>query len=160
MKTFWIAVALAAGCSREPAAGTATIAPAEGRPAPTQTGTMDLRAVTTSGSPAPTSAVAAGTETITITARGFAVRPLLPRAHTAFRIDNETGVAHDLVVRGPTGSGRAAVPAHGAAVMQVLLRDAEYELVCTTPGHAERVRFRTYVAGRPLRNPAGAAPSR
>lgn len=160
MTRLWIVLVIAAGCSREPVARTATIAPAEGRPAPTQTDTMDLRAVTTSGSPVPASAVAPGTETVAITTGGFTVRPLLPRGHTAFSIDNETGVAHDVLLRGQTGSGAAAVPARGRTVLQLLLRDPEYELVCTTPGHAERAAFKTYMPGRPLGNPTDAAPSR
>ena len=159
VKKLWIALALAAGCSRD-VAETATIAPAEPRPAPTATDTIDRRSVTTSGSPVPASAVAPGTETITISDAGFSVRPLLPRAHTAFRIANNTDTPHALTLRGASGSAAAAVPARGEAVLQLLLTDAQYELVCTTPGHAERAQFKTYRAGVPQRSPAAAAPSR
>ena len=160
VKKLWIALALAAGCSREPVGETATIAPAEARPAPTATDTIDRRSVTTSGSPVPASAVAPGTETITISDAGFSVRPLLPRAHTAFRIANNTDTPHHVTLRGATGSAAAAVPARGEAILQLLLSDAQYELVCTTPGHSERAQFKTYRAGVPQRSPAAAAPSR
>lgn len=137
---------------------TATIAPADPRPAPTVTGTMDDRPmITTSGSPVPASAVAPGTQLVTLSASGISMRSLIPRAHTAFHIRNETASRHDLVLRSTTSSAAITVPAAKDVVLQAMLSDPAYELACVTPGHSERARFTTYVAGRPLNQPPGGA---
>ena len=151
MKTFCAALVLVAGCGGEPGAKTNTIAPAEPRPAPTDTSRFTSRAViTTAGSPRPASAAPPGTTFVTIGSNGIDVPRLLPRAHTAFHIENQTGVAHEIVVRGGTGSSAARLTAKGRAVVQLLLGVGAYEIACTVPGHSERARFETYVAGAPI----------
>ena len=154
MKRALVVVVLSVGCGREPAQTTATIAPAEPRPAPTVTATiLERPLLTTSGSPPPASAVTSGSETVTIDAAGLSVRPLLPRGHTAFRVRNQTAAAHDLVLTGGPDVAEATIPARGTVVLQMLLRAETYELACVIPGHTERAGFRTYVPGTRLEIP-------
>jgi hypothetical protein len=144
---------LFAGCRAERTA-TATIAPAEGRPAPTVTATMNDRPmITTSGSPVPANALAPGTQLVTVSRTGIAMRELIPRGHTVFHITNETGVPHEMVLRSVSGTAvPAALPAAARSVLQARLTDRAYALVCATPGHTERAEFSTYVPGpAPLR---------
>jgi hypothetical protein len=146
------AIVLMLACRQEPSSVTATIAPAEPRPSPPPADMTvgDVRVLSTQGSPAPPVAVAPGSEVVTIDAEGFVVRPLLPRAHTAFRVVNQTADGHDVVIRGASGSVRGHVPKGGRVILQLGLRDEAYELVCTSPGHGERARFTTYRAGVPF----------
>lgn len=144
---------LFAGCRAERPA-TATIAPAEGRPAPTVTATMNDRPmITTSGSPVPADALAPGTQLVTVSRTGIAMRELIPHGHTVFHITNETPVPHAMVLRSASGTAvLAALPAAGRAVLQTRLTDRAYTLVCATPGHVERAEFSTYTPGpAPLR---------
>ena len=161
MRKLWLLL-LVLGCGRESReSGTATIAPADPRPAPTLTGTMDARPmITTSGSPAPAGAVAPGTQFVTLRSSGISMRSLIPRAHTAFHIRNETASSHDLVLRTTTSSVPVTIPAAEGAVVQTMLNDAVYELVCVSPGHSERAQFTTYVAGTPLNQHASGAEAR
>lgn len=150
--TLVLVLVLVLGCSREPRAATTTIAPAEGRPAPAVSSTVGSRPViTTAGSPPPASAAAPGTTFVTVARGRIDVQPLLPRAHTVFHIQNETAVAHELAVRGATGSAMASLPPNGRTVLQLLLGTGVYEVACTTPGHQERARFETYAPGVPLK---------
>lgn len=141
-----ILLLLFAGCRAERTA-TATIAPAEPRPAPTMTATMpDGPMITTSGSPVPANALAPGTQLVTVRRTGITMRELIPRGHTVFHITNETSEPHDLVLRGASDAAvPAALPAAGRSVLQARLTDRAYALVCATPGHAERAEFSTYV---------------
>jgi hypothetical protein len=151
VKIFCIALALALGCSREPRAPTDTIAPAEPRPAPTVISTAGSRpALATSGSPRPASAAAPGTTFVTVGSGRIDVQRLLPRAHTVFHIENQTAVAHEIVVRGGTGSATASLPPNGRTVLQLLLGTGAYEITCTTPGHQESARLETYAPGVPI----------
>ncbi|HYC89091.1 MAG TPA: hypothetical protein VEO54_07760 [Thermoanaerobaculia bacterium] len=151
MKIFCVALALAAGCSREPQATTNTIAPAEPRPSPTVVSTAASRPVlATSGSPRPASAAAPGTTFVAVGRGRIEIQPLLPRAHTVFHIKNQTAVAHQIEVRGEAGSATASLPANGRTVLQLLLGTGAYDIICTTPGHQERARFETYAPGVPL----------
>lgn len=153
VKKLVVVLVLAMGCSRESAERTATIEPADPRPAPTPTETLgDGRQVTTSGSPIPASATAPGMELMTIRDTGITTRPLLPRGQTVFRIENDTGRPHQLELRTPGGDmhARTMVPVGAEAVLQARLDAPSYELVCVTPGHDERTRFDTYVAGTVL----------
>ena len=162
MKTFSAALVfvLALACSREPQA-TDTIAPAEARPAPSTTSTIGSRvAITTSGSPPPASAPAPGTAFVTVASGRIEAQRLLPRAHTIFHIQNQTAVAHELVVRGDTGSATGSLPPNGRTVIQLLLGTGAYDITCTTPGHQEHARFETYAPGVPLDTPAKAPGSR
>jgi hypothetical protein len=144
-----IVLLLLPACRRDPPA-TNTIAPADPRPAPTVVSTADLQpAVTTSGSPPPAVAVAAS-ENVTIAPGRIEVRPLIPRGSTVFRMTNETGAAHSIVLRGASGEAPVAVAARSAAILQVALVDPDYELICTTPGHRERARFETYRPVAPI----------
>lgn len=139
-----------AGCSRDAEVATATIPPAEPRPAPTMTSTVpDGHMVTTSGSPPPVPRPAPGTQFVTVSATGIEMRELLPLGHTAFLVTNETALAHHLVLRSASGTEAAAVAPKGEAMLQRVLSDPEYELVCTTPGHSERTQFKTYTPGPP-----------
>lgn len=157
VKTFCIALLLAAGCSREPRATTNTIAPAEPRPAPTVASTSGSPpALATAGSPPPASAAAPGTTFVTVRSGRIEVQRLLPRAHTVFHIRNETAAAHDIAVRGGTGSATASLPPNGSTVIQLLLGSGAYDITCTTPGHQERARFETYAPGAPIDTPAQA----
>jgi hypothetical protein len=154
VKTLCVALFLCAACSAErDSAGTATIAPAEARPAPTATTTLvSVPAITTSGSPPPAVAAAPGSEAVVIRAGTIELRPLLPRGHTAFRIEDATGTSHQLVLRGSSGGSAATtVSADGAGLIQMNLVDPAYELVCTSEGHTERAQFKTYVPGVALR---------
>ena len=161
VKTFCAVLVLVAGCSREPQAATDTIAPAEARPAPTVTSVVSGRsAIATAGSPRPASAAAPGTTYVTVANGRIDVQRLLPRGHTVFHVRNQTGDAHQLVVRGGTGSATASLPPDGRAVLQLLLGNGSYEIACTTPGHAERTRFETYTPGVPLQAPANAPVTR
>ena len=161
MKTYWIALVLAVACSGEPQATSNTIAPAEPRPAPTVTSTIDRRAaLATAGSPPPALAVAPGTTLVTVGSGRIDVQSLLPRAHTAFHIRNQTAVAHEIVVRGGTGSATASLPPNGRAVLQLFLGTGTYDVTCTTPGHQESARFETYAPGVPLDSTAKAPPGR
>lgn len=154
VKIFCVALVLAAGCSREPQATTNTIAPAEPRPAPTVTATLDNRhALATAGSPPPASAAAPGTTFVTVRSGRIDVPRLLPRAHTVFHIQNQTAVAHEIVVRGGTGSARASLPPNGRTVLQLLLGTGAYDIACTAPGHQESARLETYAPGVPLDSP-------
>ncbi|HEX7154823.1 MAG TPA: hypothetical protein VF618_25290 [Thermoanaerobaculia bacterium] len=157
MKIFCVALVLALGCSREPQATTNTIAPAEPRPAPTLTGTLSNDPVlATSGSPRPASAAAPGTTFVTVRSGRIEIQRLLPRAHTVFHIQNETAIAHEIEVRGGTGSATASLPPNGRTVLQLLLGPGVYDITCTTAGHQERARIETYVAGVPLDTPVEA----
>ncbi len=157
MKTFCFALVLALGCSREPQAATDTIAPAEPRPAPTATSTVGRRpAITTAGSPPPASATAPGTTFVTVADDRIDVERLLPRGQTAFHVRNQTDVAHEIVLRGETGSATAPLPPKGTAVLQLLLGSGPYEIACTRPEHRERTRFETYAPGVPLTSTANA----
>lgn len=157
MKIFCAALVLALGCSREPQTTTNTIAPAEPRPAPPMTSTVGSRPViTTAGSPPPASTGAPGTTFVTVARGRIDVQRLLPRAHTVFHVHNQTDVAHEIVIRGGTGSATASLPPKGRTVLQLLLAAAAYDIVCTTPGHQERARFETYAPGGPLTAPAAA----
>lgn len=159
MKTFCAALALAIACGGDRQSATNTIAPAEPRPARTDTSTVASRpAITTAGSPPPASAAAPGTTFVTVANGRIEVQRLLPRAHTVFHVRNQTGVAHEIVVRGATGSVSAPLPPNGRTVLQLLLGPGAYEIACTAPGHREVARFETYAPGRPLKLPAGAAP--
>lgn len=154
VKSFCAALVLAVGCSREPAA-TNTIAPAAPRPAPTVTSTIDSRpALATAGSPRPASANAPGTTFVTVRTGRIEAERLLPRAHTAFHLRNQTAVAHEIEVRGGTASSTASLPPNGRAVLQLLLGTGAYDIACTTPGHQERARFETYAPGVPIDTPA------
>jgi hypothetical protein len=145
------ALLLTVACSRESQVATNTIAPAESRPAEPITSTIGTQPViTTAGSPPPPTQIAPGMERIAITTKGIAVRPLLPRGHTAFRITNETAVAHALVLRGGGQNVNAALPANGTIFLQSLIGEGAYEIVCTAPAHSERARFETYRAGVPI----------
>lgn len=161
MKTFYavlvLVFVLAAGCSREPQAATDTIAPAEPRPAPPVTPAIgDRSAIDTAGSPRPASAAAPGTTFVTVAAGRIDVQRLLPRGHAVFHVRNATGVAHELVVRGGTGSADASLPPGGTTALQLLLGTGSYEIACTTPGHEERARFETYTPGASLQPPVKA----
>lgn len=160
MRIFWAVLVLALGCSREPPA-TDTIAPAEGRPAPTATSTVGSRVViTTAGSPPPASAPAPGTAFVTVAGGRIEAQRLLPRAHTVFHIQNQTGVAHEIVVRGGTGSATGSLPPNGRTVLQLRLGTGAYDITCLTPGHQESARFETYAPGVPLGTPGKAPGSR
>ena len=149
-----LVLALALGCSREPQAATDTIAPAEPRPAPTATSAVGSRsAITTTGSPRPASAAAPGTTFVTVASGRIDVERLLPRGHSVFHVRNQTAVAHQLVVRGGTGSATASLPPNGMTVLQLVLGTGSYEIACTTPGHEERARFETYAPGVPIPSP-------
>jgi hypothetical protein len=151
VKTFRIALVLALGCSREPQATTNTIAPAEPRPSPTVISTAGTRpTLATSGSPRPASAPAPGTTFVTVGSGRIDVQRLLPRTHTVFQIENQTAVAHEIAVRGDTGSATASLPPNGTAVLQLLLGAGTYEITCTTPGHRESARLETYAPGAPI----------
>jgi hypothetical protein len=151
MKTFCAALLLVAGCSREPQAATNTIAPAESRPAPTDTSSLvSGPVISTAGSPPPASAAPPGTTFVTVRSGRIDVQRLLPRAHTAFHIANQTDVAHQIVVRGGSGSSAGSLPAKGRAVVQLLLGTGVYEIACMVPGHRERAQFETYRPGVPL----------
>ena len=146
-----IIVLLAAACSAErDAASTATIAPAEARPSPTATTTAISGPITTSGSPPPLRPTAPGSEAVIIREGSIELRPLLPRAHTAFRVTDASGNSHHLVLRGASGSAETTIPANGAGVLQLNLVDPAYEIVCTSERHRERARFETYLPGAPL----------
>lgn len=151
-----VVLLLLAACNDANTASTGTVAPAEPRPAPTVTATMaDRPMITTSGSPAPARAVAPGTQFVTLRGGGISMGSLIPRGQTAFHIRNETGAPHELVLRTARGTAaRVTVPATGGAVLQAMLGERRYELICSTPGHAERAEFTTYVAGTPLHAPA------
>lgn len=108
----------------------------------------DRPMITTSGSPVPSDALAPGTQLVTMSRTGIAMRELIPRGHTAFHITNETAVPHEMVLRSASGTAvSAAVPAAGRSVLQARLTERAYALVCATPGHAERAEFSTYVPG-------------
>lgn len=157
VKTFCAALVLALGCSREPQTATNTIAPAEPRPASPMTSTIGSRPViTTAGSPPPASSRAPGTAFVTVAQGRIDVPPLLPRAHTVFHVHNQTGAAHEIVIRGGTGSATASLPPKGTTVLQLLLAAGAYEIECTIPGHQERARFETYAPGVSLTGPAAA----
>lgn len=145
MRRVCVLLLLFAGCRAERAA-TTTIAPAEGRPAPTATETMDDRPmITTSGSPVPAGALAPGTQLVTLSRTGISMRELIPYGLTVFHITNETAAPHDLVLRSASGTAvPAALPAAGRAVLQARLTDRAYTLVCATPDHAEAAKFSTY----------------
>lgn len=161
VKTFCAALVLALGCSREPQATTNTIAPADPRPAPTATSTMASRpALATSGSPRPASAPAPGTTFVTVRSGRIDAQRLLPRAHTAFHVENRTAVAHEIVVRGGSGSATGSLPPNGSTVVQLLLGSGAYEIACTVPGHQESARFETYAPGVPVNTPAKAPAGR
>jgi hypothetical protein len=154
VKTLCVALVLAVGCSREPQATTNTIAPAEPRPAPTVTSTLDRSpALATAGSPPPASAVAPGTTFVTVRSGRIDVQRLLPRGLTVFHIRNQTTVAHEIVVRGGTGSVTASLPPNGSTVLQLLLGTGAYDIACTAPGHQESARLETYAPGVPLDAP-------
>jgi hypothetical protein len=151
VKIFCAALVLALGCSREPQATTNTIAPAEPRPDPTVVSTAGSRpALATSGSPPPASAAAPGTTFVTVRKGRIEIQRLLPRAHTVFHVRNQTAVAHELVVRGGTGSTTASLPPSGSTVLQLLLGTGVYDITCMTPGHQESARFETYAPGVPI----------
>lgn len=141
-----------AACGGERAV-TTTVAPAEPRPAPTQTASLDDRPiVTTSGSPAPANAPAPGTEFVTLSAAGISMRELIPRGHTAFHITNRESQGHDLVLRSASGAAvHARIAPGGSGVLQARLTEPAYTLLCTSPGHAERAEFTTYAPGTSLR---------
>lgn len=162
MKNFCAAVLFVIGCSGEPQATTNTIAPAEGRPAPPlATTAIDHRpALATAGSPRPASAAAPGTTYVTVGSGGIDVQRLLPRAHTVFHVDNKTATAHEIVVRGGTGSATASLPPNGKSTLQLLLGTGPYDIACTAPGHQESARFETYAAGVPLNTSEKAPASR
>jgi len=153
VKIFCVALVLAVGCSREPQATSNTIAPAEPRPEPMVTSTVDSPALATAGSPRPASAAAPGTTFVTVVSGRIDVQRLLPRAHTVFHIENQTAVAHEIVVRGGTGNSTATLPPNGRTVLQLLLGTGAYDITCTTPGHQESARFETYAPGVPLDTP-------
>lgn len=160
VKTFCAALVLALGCSREPQETTNTIAPAEPRPAPTVTSTLGSgAAITTSGSPPPASAAAPGTTFVTVANGRIEVQRLLPRAHSVFHVRNQTDLAHEIVVRGGTGSVTATLPPNGRTVLQLLLGPGAYDVTCTIPGHRESARFETYAPGVPLESTATAPPN-
>jgi hypothetical protein len=131
---------------------TTTIAPADPRPAPTLTDRLGhSTAITTSGSPPPASSpLAPGTQLVTVRASGIEMRQLIPRGNTAFHIRNETPVRHVLVLEGEKGHGPLTLMPGGSAVLQAMLTESAYRLVCTTDGHRESVRFTTYRAGADL----------
>jgi hypothetical protein len=154
VKAFCAALALALGCSREPQVTTNTIAPADPRPAATVTAMAGSRpALATAGSPPPASAAAPGTTFMTIANGRIDVQRLLPRGNTVFHVRNQTDLAHEIAVRGGTGSVTATLPANGRMVLQLLLGTGAYDITCTTPGHRESARFETYAAGVPLDTP-------
>jgi hypothetical protein len=153
VKTCCVALVLVLGCSGEQAA-TNTIAPAAPRPERTVTSTAGSRPpLATAGSPPPALAVAPGTTLVTVASGRIDVQPLLPRAHTAFHIRNDTNVAHEIVVHGGNGSATASLPPSGRTVLQLLLGTGAYDITCTTPGHQESARFETYAPGVPLDPP-------
>jgi hypothetical protein len=140
------------GACRQNAPATSTIAPADPRPAPSALSTVGAEPViTTMGSPPPAAAEAPGTEIVTIRQGVIEVRPLLPRAHTVFRMVNETGEPHEIVLRGPSGEVTTPIPAGETRILQLRLVDPAYEITCTAPGHRERGRFETYRPGAPVR---------
>jgi hypothetical protein len=93
---------------------------------------------------------------VTVAGGRIDVQRLLPRAHTVFHIENQTEVAHQIVVRGGTGSTTASLPPSGRTTVQLLLGTGAYDITCTTPGHRESARFETYTPGVPLNTPAKA----
>jgi hypothetical protein len=150
MKTLAAALVLALACSGERQPATNTITPAESRPARTTTADMTHTALATAGSPPPASAPAPGTTFVTVTEGGIEVPRLLPRGHTVFHVQNQTGAAHEIAVRGATGSVTAPLPAKGRSVIQLLVDEKAYVITCTIPGHQEHTRFETYVPGTSL----------
>ena len=140
------------GCGEQRDTATSTVAPADPRPATTITATMDERTmIATSGSPRPETAVAPGTQFVTIGSSGISMRALIPRGHTIFQIQNETESRHDLVLQeNGKGSVSAGVEPVGRATLQTILNAAAYRMVCTTPGHDETAQFTTYQAGSDL----------
>lgn len=147
-------VLLFAACRGEGPA-TATVAPAEPRPAPTTTAALDDRPrVSTGGSPVPSGALAPGTQLVTLHRGGIEMRTMIPRGQTVFHILNETALHHDLVLRSASGIvASAAVIPGGRTILQVSIADPAYVVACVTPGHAERADFATYTAGAPLKLP-------
>ena len=146
------ACAMVFAACRQNAPATSTIAPADPRPAPTALSTVGAEPViTTTGSPPPASAEAPGTEIVRIRKEVIEVRPSLPRAHTVFRMVNETEQSHDIVLRGPSGDVTTSIPPRETRILQLRLVDAAYELTCVAPGHRERGRFETYRPGAPVR---------
>lgn len=148
---------LLAACAREePAARTATIAPAEARPAPTTAtdALADERMITTAGSPAPAMRTAT-IELVRITDSRIEVRPLLPRMHTVFLIRNQSANPHALMVSaGEIATTMTQPLAAGAEVlMQIELRRGHHIVTCTIPGHSERAEFETYEPGSPIQAP-------
>ena len=110
VKRLALAFLVLASCRAEHDAKTATIAPAESRPAPPVTTTLGSRpAITTSGSPPPREIVASGSEAVTVREDRIDVRPLLPRGQTAFRIENLTSARHHLILRGTSSTAQAEV---------------------------------------------------
>lgn len=144
-----VALLLALACRETPGASTNTIAPADPQPASPVTTTFGSRPVIeTAGSPTPSPLIASGTEIVTIEDGAIEMRPLLPRAHTAFRVNNETDVRHRLRFG---NVAEIEVAPRGSAIVQMVLDRDAYALVCTVPGHQERVRFKTYAPGHPIR---------
>lgn len=143
---------VSAACSREQPSATATIPPAEPRPAPgTAVETMvDERMITTAGSPAPATRTAA-LEELRISPEGIAVRPRLPRMHTVFRVHNQTSQPHTLRVSAGEIATTMTEPLTpgGQILMQLELRQGLHLVTCTIPGHEERAVFETYEPGRP-----------
>jgi hypothetical protein len=151
-----ILLAALAGCAQESGTATNTIAPAEARPAPTPPSAAANRpAISTSGSPPPASALAPGTFRIGIERDGLEMRKLIPQGHAVFHIENRTGQAHAIVVRGAGGEASTDVPQTGRAVVQLVVGPGRYDVFCTVAGHSERAAFETYVAGAPLKLPGG-----
>lgn len=152
-----LVLGLALGCNDERQATTNTIAPAEPRPAPTMTSTMIRRPpLATAGSPPPASAAAPGTTFVTVANGRIDVQPLLPRSHTVFHVQNQTDLAHEIAVRGGSGSVTGTLPPNGRTALQLLLGTGAYDITCTTPGHRESARFETYPPGVPLAAPVTA----
>ena len=139
---------LATACGDEAPEG-ATLA--EPRPSPTATASLpDRPVVDTAGSPPPPFRLAPAA-TVTVTATGIDVPPLLPRVQTAVRVLNKTSSAHQIELRGSRGGSVVVnVAGNAHAIIQAPLVDEEYELVCRIEGHSERATFRTYVPGTSL----------
>lgn len=159
MKAFTLALTLLilAACAREETGSrTATIAPAEPRPAPTTAtdALADERMITTAGSPAPAMRTAT-IEQVVISDGRIELRPLLPRMHTVFRVRNASTRPHALRV----SAGEIAttmtrpLPPGGEILLQIELRRGHHIVTCTIPGHAERSTFETYEPGDRLQAP-------
>lgn len=85
-------------------------------------------------------------EAVTIRDGSITARGLLPRGSTAFRVTNGGTIAHNLVIDGRgshAGIEKPLAPGE-TLILEVVLRDDQYVLHCTLPGHHERAVVKTY----------------